>query len=415
MPAPLLATCRCNCFGARARLESLPALPAATSRALMPDLLRAFALIGIAVVNVSGFAVPAADGFYRGGLETSADQIAFKAMAALFLMKSYPLFAMMFGAGLAWQLDAATRQAADGGARYFRRMAALMVLGTAHFVFFWYGDILLTYGLLGCLLFTLRGGSAKALVQIGLSLIALNTLILFLFAALIGAGDAYAPEEMARARDPEIDASQVRAFTAGSFLDAAAWRLFQLPLVLPGMLIQQGIAVFGYFCLGLAAVKAGIVDEPNAPVWKLARWVFLPVGMLGSIWAASLMARAETIISGEYMLANAVMMAFSAFSALGYAGVVALAAKGSRGPIRRFLARAGSASLTAYLLQSLILSFIFAGYGLGLFGQMPAAEAILIALCVGVTSLLFTGIWRSFAARGPLEVLLRRVTYWGRA
>jgi len=390
-------------------------LPPSPPRALTPDLLRAFALIGIAVVNVSGFAAPATDGFYGTGLEAPADRAAYTAMSGLFLMKSYPLFAMMFGAGLAWQLEAAARAGADGGARYFRRMAALIGLGAAHFIFFWYGDILITYGLLGCLLFTLRGVPAPSLVRLGLGLIALNTLILFLFAALLGAGDALAPEEIAKARAPSANAAQVRAFTEGSFLDAAAWRLSQLPLILPSMLIQQGIAVFGFFCLGLAAAKAGVIDQPQARIWKLSRWVFLPIGLLGSLWAASLMTRAETIVSGQYMLAGAVLMAFSVFSVFGYAGIIALASQGSPGPIRRFLARAGSASLTAYLLQSLLLSFLFAGYGLDQFGRMSAAEAILTALGVGLASLAFTGLWRSFAARGPLEVLLRRVTYWGRA
>lgn len=411
----MLAMGRPSCFAGCKRLESASALLPSPPRALMPDLLRAFALIGIAVVNVSGFAAPATDGFYGAGLETPADRAAYTAMAGLFLMKSYPLFAMMFGAGLAWQLAAADRAGADAGARYFRRMAALIVLGALHFIFFWYGDILITYGLLGCLLFTLRGASAASLVRLGLGLIALNTLMLFLFAALIGAGDAYAPEEMARARDPAADAAQIRALTEGSFLDAAAWRLSQLPLVLPSVLIQQGIAVFGFFCLGLAAAKAGVIDQPQSRIWKLSRWVFLPVGLLGSLWAASLMTRAETIISSQYMLAGAVLMAFSAFSAFGYAGLLALASQGSPGPVRRFLARAGSASLSAYMLQSLILSFIFAGYGLGQFGRMTAAEAILTALGVGLVSLAFTGLWRSFAARGPLEVLLRWVTYWGRA
>lgn len=411
----MLAMGRPSCFAGCKRLESASALLPSPPRALMPDLLRAFALIGIAVVNVSGFAAPATDGFYGAGLETPADRAAYTAMAGLFLMKSYPLFAMMFGAGLAWQLEAATRAGADAGARYFRRMAALVGLGAVHFIFFWYGDILITYGLLGCLLFTLRGVPADSLVRLGLGLIALNTLMLFLFAALIGAGDAYAPEEMARARDRAADAAQIRALTEGSFLDAAAWRLSQLPLVLPSVLIQQGIAVFGFFCLGLAAAKAGVIDQPQAHIWKLSRWVFLPIGLLGSLWAASLMTRAETIISSQYMLAGTVLMAFSAFSAFGYAGLLALASQGSPGPVRRFLARAGSASLSAYMLQSLILSFIFASYGLGQFGRMTAAEAILTALGVGLVSLAFTGIWRSFAARGPLEVLLRRVTYWGRA
>jgi uncharacterized protein len=108
-------------------------------------------------------------------------------------------------------------------------------------------------------------------------------------------------------------------------------------------------------------------------------------------------------------------MAFSAFSALGYAGLIALVSKGAGGPVKRFLARAGSASLTAYLLQSLILSLVFTAYGLGAYGEMAAAEAIGVAALAAIASLVFTGLWCSFAARGPMEVLLRRVTYWGRA
>jgi len=108
------------------------------------------------------------------------------------------------------------------------------------------------------------------------------------------------------------------------------------------------------------------------------------------------------------------MMGFSAFGALGYMGLVAAWAH-KAGPIRRFAARAGSASLTAYLLQSVILSVIFTGYGLGAFGRLSAVEAIAVAAAAAVLSLAFVAIWRGFAARGPMEVLLRRVTYWGRA
>ncbi|MFN4183595.1 MAG: DUF418 domain-containing protein [Hyphomonas sp.] len=388
---------------------------ASAERALMPDLIRAFALLGIAVVNVAGFAQPLSAGFYGAGLETVADRFAFGTMAWLFLMKSYPLFAMMFGAGLAWQMAAATRLGADAGARYFRRMAALIVIGVLHFVFFWYGDILITYGLLGCLFFTMRGASVKALIGTGAALIAANTAILLLLAALVSAGETHAPDAIAEARDPQHDAAQIRMFSEGSFLEVAGWRLSQLPFFLPSALLQQGIAVFGYFCFGLAAVKAGVIDQPKARIWQLSRWVFLPVGLIGSVWGAFLLLEANTIISGAFMLGNAVLMAFSAFSALGYAGLIALFSSRKPRPVRGFIARAGSASLSAYLLQSIVFSFLFAGYGLGLFGQMSAAQAILVALGVGLSSLVFTGVWRSFTARGPMEVLLRRVTYWGRA
>lgn len=386
-----------------------------TDRALMPDLIRAFALVGIAVVNVMAFAFPLMEGFFGSALQTSADHAAVMGVSSLFLMKSYPLFSMMFGAGLAWQISAAARAGADASARYYRRMAALFVLGFFHFVFFWIGDILMAYGLLGCLLFTLRNASVRTLVSIGVGLLVLNTLILLLFASVMYAGEQLAPGAIAKAALEEDDAAQIAAFTNGSFLDAAAWRLSQFGTMLFTLLLQQGISVFGFFCFGLAAVKAGVIDQPQARIWRLSRWAFLPVGLAGSVWGASLLLSAGSLISSTFLMGTAMLMAFSPFAALGYVGVIALFSAGQSGPIRRFLARAGSASLTAYLLQSLALSLIFSAYGLGLFGRMTAAGAILMALLVAIASLVFTGIWRSYAARGPMEVLLRRITFWGRA
>jgi uncharacterized protein len=383
-------------------------------RALMPDLLRAFALFGIAVVNVVGFAQPFTSGFHNGGLDTMGDQAAYGLVGLLFLMKSYPLFSMMFGAGLAYQLMAAERAGKDFAPRYFRRMAALIGLGLLHFIFFWIGDILLTYGLLGCLLFVLRGASVKVLVRAGIALIALNTLLLFAFAGLIWAGETYAPEAMAEAGYAEMDAAAQAAFGSGNFWQAALYRLELLAVVLPSVILQQGISVFGFFCFGLAAVRAGVIDQPMAPIWKLARLVFLPIGLAGSALGTWILLQAHSSVDSTFILGSAVIMGFSGFAALGYAGLIAAVSGGVAGPVRRFLARAGSASLTAYLLQSVVLSLIFSAYGLDQFGRMGAAEAILVAAAVAAASLVFTGIWRSFAPRGPMEVLLRRVTYWGR-
>jgi uncharacterized protein len=384
-------------------------------RALMPDLLRAFALFGIAVVNVVGFAQPFSTGFYGGGLETPVDQAVYAGMAGLFLMKSYPLFSMMFGAGLAFQLSAAARAGKAFAPRYFRRMGALVVLGILHFIFFWFGDILLTYGLLGCLLFVMRDASVKVLVRTGIALIVLNTLMLFALAGLMWMGETYAPEAMAEAGYDTMDAAAIAAFGEGNFWQAALYRLTLMPFVLPSVIIQQGMSVFGFFCFGLAAVKAGVIDQPDAPIWKLSRRVFLPIGLAGSALGAWILLGASNSVGSTFILGSAVTMAFSAFSALGYAGLIALVSKGAGGPVKRFLARAGSASLTAYLLQSLILSLVFTAYGLGAFGEMTAAEAIGVAALAAIASLVFTGLWRSFAPRGPMEVLLRRVTYWGRA
>ena len=380
----------------------------------MPDLIRAFALIGIALVNVLGFARPLTTGFYPDGLVTPFDRAAFMAMAGLFLMKSYPLFSMMFGAGLAWQLAAAERSGANASIRYYRRMGALFVLGVIHFVFFWVGDILMSYALLGLLLYANRATSNRNLMLAGAGLILLNSLLLFMMAGLMFLGESFAPEEFSAAILADTDTAQIAALSAGSFLDAALWRLSQLPVIFPSILFQQGIAVFGFFCLGLAAARSGILEDPKAAIWKWARLVFLPVGLAGNFWGAHLLLDADTQISARFLVGSAVIMLFSPFSAIGYAGVIALISAASPGPVLRLIARAGSASLTAYLFQSLVLSFVFSAYGLGWFGETGAGIAILTALLAACASLILTAVWRSFYSQGPMEILLRRYTYTGR-
>ena len=74
---------------------------------------------------------------------------------------------------------------------------------------------------------------------------------------------------------------------------------------------------------------------------------------------------------------------------------------------------AGGSSLSIYLGQSIILSTIFLGYGLGLWDSVDRLTAIIIG--VAVTSGLIGAllIWRSRFALGPFEWVLRRITYHG--
>jgi len=95
-------------------------------------------------------------------------------------------------------------------------------------------------------------------------------------------------------------------------------------------------------------------------------------------------------------------------------GYIGLIAKWSEGPISKtkvFLARGGNASLTAYLLQSFILSLVFAGYGLGYYGKLSAFDCIALAFCVGLLTIAFASLWRTRFKQGPMEMLLRRFTY----
>jgi uncharacterized protein len=137
----------------------------------------------------------------------------------------------------------------------------------------------------------------------------------------------------------------------------------------------------------------------------------LPVGLVISAAGAWLIVTADAMMSPTGMSGILLITIGSPFSTLGYLGLIAGFARGRCGPIRTFLARGGTATLTAYLMQGLIFSLLFSAYGAGLFATLPASVCVGIAALVALFTLSVSSLWRMHFAHGPLETLLRAWTY----
>ena len=387
----------------------------AAGRHILPDLVRAFALFGIVLVNVAYFAYPGEVTYHYGGLKTSLDSTAYFGVNALFLFKSYTLFSFMFGAGLAYQMMSAERRGVAFGPRYFRRIVGLLILGALHVTFGFVGDILIMYAVIGGILYLFRNRQIKTLMRWGISLIILQIVIAMLFSLGFYLGEIFDPESMA-AIGPKTESAMATAaaiYKSGSFADIAGQRWSDWVGYIGFASAYQAPGVLGFFLLGLAAVKSGSLNNPDAPFWKTARNIYLPLGLIISITGAAMSHMASSPLPAMGMLGMAIILLGSPFSSFGYLGWLA---KWSAGPISRFkifMARGGTSTLTAYLMQSLILSLIFCGYGLGLYGHISAAGCIAIAAVTGIVTLSFSSLWRKRFTRGPMEYLLRSWTYLG--
>jgi len=289
-------------------------------RFILTDLVRAFALIGIVLVNVAYFAYPGDITYHAGGLNNSADDAASFVVNALFLFKSYTLFSFMFGVGLSHQMLSAERRDVSFRTSYFRRMLALMILGVLHVSFAFYGDILIVYGVLGALLYYFRNKSPKALIRTGIALVVLQVLVALLFAFSLLSLAAQAPDQYA-ATLADMESNRNAAFpvyTNGSFVEVMTqrWRdwlsmlIFALPL--------QGPGVFAFFLFGLAAVRAGVLSDSKAPLWRKARTTYLPIGVLLSILGAYLYSRSHNPMSGGALMGYAFLLLAAPMSSLGY-------------------------------------------------------------------------------------------------
>ncbi len=205
---------------------------------------------------------------------------------------------------------------------------------------------------------------------------------------------------------PDIVAMERAILTEGGFLDAILLRSMGFAFIMPSLLVIQGIAALGWFCLGLAAVKSGMIDDAGHPLWRRARrWCLVPgvvIGLFGAaIWQW-----------GPPVPGVVFTIAFAPVGTLGYLGLIAALSR-TPGPIMAKALKAGGSSLSIYLGQSIILTTIFSGYGLDLWRSVDRLTAVVIG--VAVTSGLIGAllIWRFRFALGPFEWVLRRITYLG--
>jgi uncharacterized protein len=75
------------------------------------------------------------------------------------------------------------------------------------------------------------------------------------------------------------------------------------------------------------------------------------------------------------------------------------------------LSYVGRMALTNYLLQSIICTTIFYGYGLARYGQIGVAAGIVLAVTIYLLQVLFSQWWLHHFRYGPMEWLWRTLTY----
>lgn len=386
---------------------------ARTGRVIFPDLARAFALFGICVVNVMLFAFPMGDYHSSPAPFESQDRLALMAVGGLFMGKSYTLFSFMFGVGFAFQIASAQRKGVSFDTRYWRRIGGLVAFGLLHILLLFQGDILILYAALGSFLYLFKNKTPKSLNKWAFWLYMLQLLIIGLITIGMTMLNVIAPAEQIASFTEDLKGFMepaAKIYETGAFHQIALQRLTEWAINTGGLFVQ-GASVMAFFLLGFSAVKSGVINDPAAKIWKTFRRVYLPIGLAGSLFGGYLLSQSNSLLSAKMWQGMFLIFLFAPFSTAGYLGLIAKLSEGKVGPIKAFLARGGTSSLTAYLMQGLILSLIFMGYGLGCFNTLNLAKTVLIAAATAMFTITFASLWRTRFERGPLESLLRGWTY----
>ena len=372
-----------------------------TKRDSFPDVLRGFALFGIALVNIPYLSIDTINAAESADLTQPSNAVAAFVVMALFQAKFYLLFSFLFGYSAHYVLkdDKSNRP------RWVARSIGLVILGVIHFTFLFHGDILFLYGLFGLILTALYFRSEKAIrgwakgIYIAISvLFAALSVLTYVGEMALSAQGKSLPDETFTSK---LDA----ALQSGTFLETVGPRLELWLFAAPNGFLLQGPLVFAAFLVGvLVARKNGLVT-PNAALMKKLLVLGLTVGLLIQLLSAYLFVVNSTGVDSLGLYLVSLSLNFLSAPLLSAAYVVLLW-KISEKLKLGLLASAGRMSLTVYLSQSVVFSTLFSAWGFGLFAKLGVAEVTLIAALTWLLLAALSMVYLKFRNKGPMESLL---------
>lgn len=396
------------------------AIAASTDRKIELDALRGFAVMGILAMNIVGFAMPEMAYVIpdAAGPQSIADMIAWLASFVLIDGKTRGLFSLLFGASMLLIAERAEAKGESAAAVHYRRMLWLALFGLAHFFLIWWGDILFLYAIIGCIAFAFRGLEAERLFRLALILYALGfaiwaltmgSLLLLERAALAPGADAAMTAQYQDILAGFAASPGEFAIYRSSYADIVMYKLTELwtaPLI---VLLQSCLETLPLMLIGMALFKTGFLTGEWAQA-DYRRWAVRGIiGGGGGFAALAGIAYASDFSSIIMMnIFVAWSVPFRLLMVMGYAAALLIVIQRwrSSGMMAR-VAAAGQAAFTNYLGTSIIMTSIFYGYGLGLFGQIGRAELYLFVPPMCALMLLWSAPWLARFHYGPFEWLWR--------
>jgi uncharacterized protein len=415
----------------------------AAERIASIDVLRGVAVLGILLINIEFFALPTAIFFnpsVAGGF-TGVNLLTWKIDYILFLQKMMAIFSMLFGAGLILMYNRAESVGRSFGGIYYRRVLWLLLFGSAHGYLLWYGDILHAYAVCGLFLYLLRRRSARLLIILGLLLLVVGVLVQVgsgtFFDMLrheartaetaLAAGETLTPhqqgmsqtwKEMSAVFDPspEMVAKEIETYR-GSYSETLNHRAPEFFMMQTQAFLSMIIwRVAGLMLLGMGLMKLGVFSgKRSTRFYVICIIVGYGIGLpLCGYGAGSLIEHNFDFVY-QFKIGGHFNNIGSILVALAYVGMVMVVCKaGFLIWFTRRLAAVGRMAFTNYLMQTLICTTIFYGYGLGLFGRIERFGLMGFVFGIWILQLFVSPIWLKHFRFGLAEWLWRSLTYWRR-
>lgn len=365
------------------------------------DFVRGVAILGILLLNIAAFGLPKAaylNPAWYGDI-TRSDAWTWAILDLFAQVKFLTLFALLFGAGLQLLLKR--------GKRWIQsRLTLLVLLGFIHGLFFWDGDILLAYGLVGLICWRMirDAHDVKNLFNTGAILYLIGIGVLLLLGMISGGATN-------RSWIPDAANLQYEQFwKLKGGVEAISNRADMLGDNLIALGAQYGWQLAGMMLMGAALMRTGwLKGEFSLSHYRRTGCALVLIGVIINLPAIV----AQWMLGWDYrwcaFLLQAPRELSAPFQTIGYAALIF----GFWPQIARFrlvaaVACVGRMALSNYLVQTLICTTLF--YHFGLFMKFDRLHLLAFVIPVWAVNLVFSVIWLRFFRQGPLEWLWRQLT-----
>lgn len=386
-------------------------------RHIILDALRGFALLGICLANYPEFSLYSfleeipKENFPTATIDTIVQWILYILVDGKF----YTIFSLLFGIGFSIILENNRKRGAKGELIFYRRMGFLFLIGLAHLILIWSGDILMLYALVGCFLpLFLKCSNKTLLIWAGIFL--LTPVIIDYVCQFTG---VYLSTRLTEWQWLLCDRFGITEENFAYWLrDARDYGDMHKFLLMGAVERMQEFVdgnryfkVLGLFLIGfwLGRNKVYAYLEEYRQVVRKICIVGLSLGIpLSAIYAWSAM-NSKPFGFGTHSLFYFLSVYITAF---GYvAAFCLLYLRFREASFWKMMALPGRMALTNYIGQSVMGVWIFYGIGLGMGADVGLVYGEVIALTVFAYEVAFSCTWLRYFRFGPLEWIWRCLTY----